>query len=344
MRLIRFRQRHFRNLALGEYHPPPGLSAVVGGNAQGKTSLLLAIHLALGGEVGIPLEDLIRFGEGEAWLWAEVETALGQFRLEQRLTPGGRRFFLGGEAVGLKAFLELPGSVLAGPLDLEALLGGKEERRRFLDRLIQRFSQRYGGLLSAYERALKQRNALLREGRLTQLPPWDKELARYGEGILAYRRRFLARYAPLVQEVHRALGGGEVGLKILETAPQGELLARLEEGRPQEAERGQTLFGPHRDEFTVLLQGLPLHRFASRGEAKGVALALRLAEHRLLWLHHEEPPLLLVDEWGEELDEARREALLAYARGLPQIILAGLSAPEGVPVCFMEKGVVLCAR
>lgn len=342
MRVLLLRQRHFRNLALAEYRPPPGLSALVGGNAQGKTSLLWALHLALGGELGLPLGDLIRFGEGEAWLWAEVETALGRFRLEQRLGPEGRRFFLNGEAVGLRAFWELPGSVLAGPVDLEALLGGKEERRRFLDRILLRFSRRYAGLLSAYERALRQRNALLREGRLGALPPWDQELARYGEEILALRRRFLRRYAPLVGELHRALGGGEVELRLAETAPEGELLRRLEESRPQEAERGQTLVGPHRDEFLLLLDGRPLHRFASRGEAKGVALALRLAEHRLLWLHHEEPPLLLLDEWGEELDAARRQALLTYAQGLPQAILAGLSAPEGVPVCWMEGGVVLC--
>ena len=76
------------------------------------------------------------------------------------------------------------------------------------------------------------------------------------------------------------------------------------------------------------------------GEA--LALALRLAEHRLLGEHHGEPPLLLVDEWGEELDEARRRAVLAYAQALPQAILAGLEAPPGVPVCSVVRGVVLC--
>ena len=72
MRLLLFRQRNFRNLALEAYRPPPGLSALVGANAQGKTSLLLGIHLALGGEVPLGLADLVRFGEEEAWLHAEV--------------------------------------------------------------------------------------------------------------------------------------------------------------------------------------------------------------------------------------------------------------------------------
>ena len=110
----------------------------------------------------------------------------------------------------------------------------------------------------------------------------------------------------------------------------------------EERERGQTLVGPHRDDLVFLLEGRPAHRFASRGEAKTLALALRLAEHRLLGEHHGEPPLLLVDERGEELDEARRRAVLAYAQALPQAILAGLEAPPGVPVCSVVRGVVLC--
>jgi DNA replication and repair protein RecF len=132
-----------------------------------------------------------------------------------------------------------------------------------------------------------------------------------------------------------------VGLRLEETAPEG-LLQALAARREEERLRGQTLVGPHRDDLVFLLGGRPAHRFASRGEAKALALALRLAEHRLLSEHHGEPPLLLVDEWSEELDEARRAALLAYAKSLPQAILAGLLAPEGVPVCWVQEGVVLC--
>ena len=153
MRLLLFRQRNFRNLALEAYRPPPGLSALVGANAQGKTSLLLGIHLALGGEVPLGLADLVRFGEEEAWLHAEVETELGAYRLEHRLGPGGREVLLNGKRVSLRALWELPGSVLVSPLDLEAVLGPKEERRAYLDRLIARFSRRYAALLSAYEKA-----------------------------------------------------------------------------------------------------------------------------------------------------------------------------------------------
>jgi DNA replication and repair protein RecF len=340
MRLLTFRQRHFRNLAFSEFLPPKGLFALVGGNAQGKTSLLFAIHLALGGEVRGTLEDLIRFGEKEAWLQAEVETELGVYRVEQRVGLEGREIRLNERPVGLRALYELPGSVLVLPEDVEVVLGPKEERRGFLDRLLARFSRRYAALLAAYEKALRQRNALLKAGG-NGLSVWDQELARYGEEILALRRRFLRRFLPIFQSVHQALAPGEAGLRLEESAPEG-ILAALKARREEERLRGQTLVGPHRDDLVFLLSGRPAHRFASRGEAKALALALRLAEHRLLTEHYGEPPLLLVDEWGEELDEARRSALLAYAKSLPQAILAGLLAPEGVPVCWVQEGVVLC--
>lgn len=340
MRLLLFRQRNFRNLAFAAFQPPGGLFALVGGNAQGKTSLLLGLHLVLGGEVRAALADLVRFGEKEAWLYAEVETELGRYRVEQRLSPEGREVLLNERPVGLRSLHELPGSVLILPEDVEVVLGPKEERRGFLDRLIGRFSRRYAALLSAYERALRQRNALLKAGG-NGLGVWDQELARYGEEIVALRRRFLQRFLPLFQAIHRTLAPAEAGLRLEETAP-GNLLEALKARRREELERGQTLVGPHRDDLVFLLAGRPAHRFASRGEAKALALALRLAEHRLLTEHHGEAPLLLVDEWSEELDEARRQAVLAYARELPQAALAGLLGPEGVPVCWVEGGVVEC--
>ncbi len=340
MRLRLLSQRNFRNLAFESFRPPGGLLAVVGGNAQGKTSLLWAIHLALGGEAGGGLADLIRWGAEGAWLAAEVETEAGVFRVEQRLLAGGRRVFLGGREVPFHALWELPGSVLVAPEDLEVVLGSKEGRRAFLDRLLSRFSRRYAWLLAAYERALRQRNALLRGGG-GELAPWDQELHRYGGEIMALRRRFLARLTPLFQEVARALGLPSVGLRLEETAPQG-LLPALAQTREEEALRGQTLVGPHRDDLRFLLEGRPAKPFASRGQAKALALALRLAEHRLLAERHGEPPLLLLDEWGEGLDMAHQKALLAYMEGLPQAILAGLKPPPGLPVCWMEGGVVLC--
>ena len=340
MRLLRLRQKHFRNLRTPEVIPPRGPFALVGGNAQGKTSFLLAVHLVLGGEAPGSLMDQVRFGEREAWLQAEVETELGVFRLEARLTGEGRSFLLNGSPVPLKEVYTLPGSVLLGPEDQGLVLGGKEERRGFLDRLLARFSDRYRVLLSAYEKALRQRNALLKAGQ--DLSAWDQALARYGTEILLFRRRLLKRLGPLAQEVHRALAPGVLELALEETASPEGFLEALWARREEEKERGMTLVGPHRDDLLLLLDGRPAPRFASRGEARAIALALRLSEHRLLSEHYGEPPLLLLDEWDQELDRARREALLAYAKAQPQALLASTEPPLGLPICWVEEGVVRC--
>ncbi|MGQ9735901.1 MAG: DNA replication/repair protein RecF [Thermaceae bacterium] len=340
MRLLRLRQRAFRNLRTPEVVPPQETFALVGGNAQGKTSFLLAVHLALGGQAGRNLLDHVRFGEREAWVFVEVETHLGLYRLEVRLGPEGRSFFLNGSSVPLREVYTLPGSVLLGPEDIDLVLGGKEERRTYLDRILLRFSERYRALLSAYEKALRQRNALLRTGQ--DLSAWDQALARYGVEILQLRRRVLKRLQPLVEEIYQALAPGRLELVLEETAPPEGFLEVLRSKKEEEKERGTTLVGPHRDDLLLLLNGRPAPRFASRGEARVVALALRLSEHRLLQIHHGEAPLLLMDEWDGELDESRKNALLAYARSQPQALLASTHPPPGLPVCWVEEGVVWC--
>ena len=329
MRLVRFAQRGFRNLAEGELVLAPGLTAVVGPNAAGKTNLLEALYLATGGEVRGPLADRVAFGAREAWLLVEVEAAAGRFRVETRIGPEGRRVWLNRAPVGLKELASVPGAVWLRPEDLFVVKGPPEERRRFLDALIARFSPRYRALLAAYERTLRQRNAALKEGGRA-IAAWDERLAAYGAEILTFRRRVLARLAPLADELHRALALGGLDLRPVETAAPERLLEKLRERLPEELERGVTLSGPHRDDLAILLEGRDAVRFASRGEARTVALVLRLAEHRLLERHHQDAPLLLLDDVVAELDGARQRALLAYVGGLPQAVITATEPPPGV--------------
>ncbi len=329
MRLLRFSQRGFRNLKAGELRLPPGVTAVVGPNAAGKTNLLEALYLATGGELRGSLADRIAFGEREAWLFAEVEGELGRHRLETRLAPEGRRVWLNRAPVGLRDLSSLPGAVWLRPEDLFVVKGPPEERRRFLDALIARFSPRYRALLSAYERTLRQRNAALKEGGRA-IAAWDERLAGYGAEILVLRRRVLARLAPIANELHRALALAGLSLAPIETAGPERLLEKLKERLPEELERGVTLSGPHRDDLAIRIDGRDAVRYASRGEARTVALVLRLAEHRLLKDHHQDAPLLLLDDVVAELDESRQRALLAYVKGLPQAVVTATEPPQGV--------------
>lgn len=337
--LQRLRQRSFRNLVSPELVPPEGLTAVVGGNAQGKTNLLEAIHLALGGELANGSLERVRFGESEAWLYAEVETQWGTSRLETRFSQGGREYQLNEKAVSLRELAELPGAVFLGPDDLALVLDGPDERRRFLDLLLSRFSSRYRAMLSAYAKALQQRNALLKMGG-RGIGVWNDELVKYGGEILALRRRILGKLGPLAHNAYHELAPGELGLEPLETTGPERFLQDLEDNLPEDLERGATSIGPHRDDVKILLSGLEAGKFASRGEARSIVLAMRLAEHKLLWQHYQEAPLLLVDEWHTELDSRRQGALLSYAKSLPQAIFAGLEAPQnGGRIIRIEAGV-----
>lgn len=362
MRLLRLRQKNFRNLSSLEFTPGEGLTTVVGGNAQGKTNLLEAIELALGGELRNGMQERILFGESEAWVHAEVETQFGGSRLEVKLSaprpgaPAGREHKLNESPASLRELAQLPGAVLLGPDDLELVLGPPEERRRFLDVLLSRFSGRYRSMLSAYARALQQRNAILksaftpRRGKSegaeakaatlkSTLSVWNAELVKYGSEILSLRRRMLGKLTPLAKEAYSELAPGELGLELFETVDPEHFRQALEDSLQEDWQRGVTSVGPHRDDVLIQLSGREAGKFGSRGECRSIALALRLAEHRLLWQHYEEAPLLLVDEWHSELDARRRGALLAYAQSLPQAILAGLETPGSGAVVEIEAGV-----
>lgn len=336
MELLGLKQERFRNLKIQTFKPKPGLNALVGGNAQGKSNLLEAIFVALGGELTASTQEQIAWGASEARLYAEIRTLLGIFRLETRLIPKGREYWLNEAPARRRNFLELPGAVLAGPEDLELIFGGPEARRRFLDQLLSRFSSRYSALLAAYQKALLQRNAALRQG-LT-VDPWDRTLSRHGEAILTFRRRLVRRLAPLANELHVRLAGYPLELRLLESSPPERLAEELRVHLEEDRQRGFTSVGPHRDDLKIQLKESPAQRYASRGEARSIALALRLAEAQLLSEHFEDPPLLLIDEWNSELDPKRQRALYELAQSFPQALFAGLNPPPDVPCWILEEG------
>ncbi len=324
----RFRQENFRNLVSLELLLPGGPLALVGPNASGKTNLLEALFLSLGGEVRGALAERVRFGEAQARVYVEAETQLGEVRFEQSFGRGGREIRLNEAPASLRELSEYAGAVWIRPEDIALVRGAPEERRRWLDAALARFSPRYRALLSAYEKTLRQRNAALKTSP-RGIGVWSERLASYGVRVLNWRRRILERLAPLAQAAYRELDSAPLRLLLRESAGPEELAAALQDNLQEELERGVTLAGPHRDDVRIFLDELDAVKFASRGEARSIALAMRLAEHRLLAEHHGEPPLLLVDDFSAELDSRRQAALLHYASGLPQAVLSGTHAPEG---------------
>ena len=321
---------NYRNLAPATLKLAPGLISVAGPNGAGKTNLLEAAYLVLTGLTGAArLEQLIARGETEAYVRADLEREEGLSVLEVGLGRGRRSAKVDG--VRVRA-LDLPrgSAVWLRPEDSELVLGPPAGRRAFLDALLSRLSARYAHAQARYERHLAQRNAALRAGELGGLDVWDVQLAALGAEMLALRRRVLSRLEPLAERAHAALGGHKsLTLRLQETTSPDDFLRDLRRRREDELARGATLSGPHRDDLLIEQGGLPAGDYASRGEARTIALALRKAELDLLAERVGEPPVLLIDDWTAELDPRRRAFLLELAAGVPQALITGTEAVLG---------------
>jgi len=358
----------FRNYARLEWWIEPGITMVCGGNAQGKTNLLEAIAYAATGHSFRAHSDreLIHW---TAWkdpmpfarLIAEFIRRDGPVRLELTLVAernASPESFSIRKQVRINGIphrlLDLFGQaavVLFTPQDVEVVGGPPAERRRLLDLLIAQTSPAFARTLAAYQRALAQRNALLRRlqegnGHPAQLDLWDESVARYGASLMDQRVRALRAIARHAEDLHKALSGGDpLTLRYIpsldplrasggmalgiwaweEGPPEAELQAifrqALLQGRASDIRQGTTRIGPHRDDLRFIVDGVDLGLYGSRGQQRTAILAFKLAAARWLAAIFRESPVLLLDEVMGELDADRRRHLLRTLEETEQTIL-----------------------
>ena len=335
----------FRNYESASLEPAPGLTAVIGGNGQGKTNLLEAIAwlATLASFRGAPPDSLVRRGATMAVLRAELDDAsdgVGRNALvEAELVPGGRnRVQVNRQR--LRRARDLLGTLrvtVFSPDDLALVKGGPGERRRWLDDALVALHARYDELGSVVDRILRQRNALLRQsgGRQTAeiastLDVWDERLAREGEALAAARESLVERLEPVVAKAYAQVADEPVDVSAsYERSWRGELADALAEARADELRRGVTLVGPHRDEVALALGGLPARTHASQGEQRSLALALRLATHEVITTSAGSSPVLLLDDVFSELDPVRSRALVAHLPAGQALLTTAGELPEG---------------
>ncbi|MSQ28437.1 MAG: DNA replication/repair protein RecF [Dehalococcoidia bacterium] len=242
------------------------------------------------------------------------------------------------------------------PEDLDLITGPPSGRRRAIDILLSQVDPRYPRALQRYARAMAQRNHLLRRiadrrAGQDELAPWDDTLAREGAFILDSRRSALDRLAQLAGSAHRPLSGDreELSAAYAATVPLAgpalgdggaavaqAFLARLGEVRARDIALGQTTVGPHRDDLTLLVNGVPAGSYGSRGQQRTLALAWKLAEAEYLREVTAQDPVLLLDDVFSELDAHRRGCVMAVAGAYEQVFitttgaeLSGQMMPEG---------------
>lgn len=322
---------NLRNLRNQRLSFDPGVVAVVGRNAAGKSNLLGAAYLGCTGDLPFgTLGDAVTIGKTEGFVAAEVEHGGGRSRIEVGLAPGRKVIRIDGQAARAHEVARDSSAVLMTPRDAELVHGPPSGRRAYLDQLLSRLSPRYASLAREYQRVLEQRNAMLRLRRLDpSLDVWTERFARLGQEIDDLRTRAVVRIAALAAATYGdvAEDGKRLDLRLARKSDGCPLAEALAASSEEERARGVTLVGPHRDDLELCIEGRSVQAFGSRGEARTVALALRVAEYRLLTEKHKEPPVLLVDDFTAELDPGRRGFLLELVEKTPQALVSGTEPP-----------------
>jgi DNA replication and repair protein RecF len=344
-----------------------GPNLFVGSNGQGKTNLVESISYlsTLASHRVTNDQALIRQGSDAAIVRARLLHAERELLVEVQLNrSGANRAQVNRVAVKPRELPRYITSVLFAPEDLALVRGEPAGRRRFLDQLLVQLIPRFAGVISDYERVLRQRNTLLKsargvrvpESQLSTLELWDERLVELGSEIILGRQDLVERLRPQVARAYEGVAGEEhhaelaFQLSILGAQPDEELAvdddaARLLEPaavvaqfrdaltrvRRSELDRGITLIGPHRDDLLLVLNGMPARGYASHGESWSFALALKLASAAVLRADSVVgDPIVILDDVFAELDEGRR-AKLASAIGDYEQVLITAAVFDDVP-------------
>lgn len=331
MRIDKLTLDFFRNYVHMEASFDPVINVIYGDNAQGKTNLLEAVGYLSGLSHRTRFDrELIQFGVDTAFLRGEVFSRGRDFTLEANLARGVRRQLLA-NGVRLKSAAELSGifqTVLFCPEDLFLIREGAAARRRFLDECICQLRPRYAAALAEYKRLHEQKTRILRDSEekpslLEALDEFSLGMAKAGAVLIHYRAHFVRRLRETAPAIHADCSGSRERLALRyetvstvtdpEAQPRAileQLLLHQERHRAAEIASRTCLSGPHKDDLAVEINDNPAKTFASQGQTRTAALALKLAAREIFCQDTGEYPVLLLDDVLSELDPRRQEFVL----------------------------------
>jgi DNA replication and repair protein RecF len=324
--------RSYKNLELPLNE---GTHIFIGENGEGKTNIVEAImYLALLSSHRISTDaPLIKLGAERGYIRARVSDQDRDTLIELEINNGkANRAKVNQNPVrSQRAISGIVKAICFSPEDLDLVRGDPSERRSFLDHLLIQRNPRLGGVISDYEKALKQRNTLLKaRAPESTLAPWNEHLANFGGEIIAARLKLIRELIPHLMNSYENISVKKQpsleyksnldNLTEDKEDNKSEILRKIEEVGFQERERGVSLVGPHRDDLLLNLGEHPVKGFASHGESWSIALSLRLASYQLLKADGDNP-ILILDDVFSELDEKRRERLVALTNTAEQTLI-----------------------
>lgn len=339
--------KNFRNYEEKTFVFGPNLNLICGPNALGKTTILEAISLLATGRSfrSSLFRELVRHDEVEC----VVALTFVKLGVEQTLRmvhmPKGRKFFHNVTVHSSSAALlgALPCTLMI-PDDLSIIKGQPKERRRYLDLQLAQADPLYVYYLHRYQRAMIQRNALLKARSLRTIEIWEQEMAQ-AAGYLIQKRFVLVRklqefcaqfFSEISSSKEHLLLQYKSGCPEGQEDPKSWLLNIYQTNRPRELAVGMSLAGPHRDDLLIFVNGKEARDFSSEGQQKSCVAALRLAE----WVHLRDQvgmePIFLVDDLGLSLDAQRRARLFACLEGAGQVFVTSTESEMfGRDDCFL---------
>ncbi|MBO7560476.1 DNA replication and repair protein RecF [Candidatus Saccharibacteria bacterium] len=306
--------RNFRNHSEYRLDCKSDTTLILGENGWGKTSILEAIYILLRGKSFRAVDaDILK--RGEDYYRIEIESDEGDSIVAT--FDGNDKNFL----VLDKKSKRLPKKnkypvVLFLPSDLNLISTSPTKRRDYFDKVFGQFDEGYSNAVLRYEKALKQRNELLKNEFVTaeSLFSWNLLLAKYGSVIEEYRSRFIGEINEKITDIYRSIAENEDVVKLrLEggnVTNEAEYLAILDKNAQKDIYLGHTSFGVHRDDFVFVFNNEVADGSASRGETRSIILALKFIEADLIYQKTHKKPIILLDDVFSELDKKRQKCLV----------------------------------
>jgi DNA replication and repair protein RecF len=339
----------FRNYEQLKIDFSSGTNILYGDNAQGKTNILEAIFVSATtkSHKGSKDKEIIRFGQEEAHVRTILEKDNAEYRVDMHLRKSkSKGIAIDGQKI--KRASDLIGRlnvVFFSPEDLSIIKNGPSERRRFMDMELCQLDQIYLNSLSKYNKLVIERNKVLKDlfehpENSVLLDVQDKQLCEYGSVIIKTREKFIKDLNEIIRPIHEKLTGGKEILSVYyePNVAFDEFEKKLRASRQKDTYAKQTTVGPHKDDFSFIVQkrvigenqdnseadnlseGIDIRKFGSQGQQRTASLSLKLSEIEIVKKAKKENPVLLLDDVLSELDSNRQNYLLNTIGDIQTII------------------------
>lgn len=312
---------NFRNYESLNIDFDDNTTILFGDNAQGKTNILEAAYISgtTKSHKGSRDKEIIRFNQNESHIKTIVLKNDREYQIDIHLKKNKSKG-IAINRVPIKKAADLFGLVniiFFSPEDLNIIKNGPSERRKFMDAELCQIDKIYLSDLTNYNKALNQRNALLKEmiskPELKEtLPIWDEQLINYGKKIITRRQQFINDINIIVKDIHSKITSNKEKIEVTYDPNIEDIffLDELVKNKEKDMRFCQTSVGPHRDDIKITVDGIDIRKFGSQGQQRTCALSLKLSEIKLVENTINDKPILLLDDVLSELDKNRQSDLL----------------------------------